>query len=116
MGRRLTHLPIRLRLTLAVATAMAVAFAALGTFILVQFRHDVLRTLDEGMRSRLRDVGTLAGTRSVGQIGRLAQVYGPDGTLRSTSSDLRRARLLSRRQAARAAARPVSVPRRSTPA
>src|SRR4051794_1142015 len=60
MPARLSGLPIRLRLTLTVATAMAVAFGALGIFIHEQFRRDVITTLDEGLRSRLRDVATLA--------------------------------------------------------
>src|SRR3954449_10292673 len=98
MGRRLTTLPIRVRLTLAVGGAMALAFAALGAFIYVQFRHDVLRTLDEGMRSRLRDVSTLAASRAeLAEIGfdRLAQLYDSDGRVVASSRDLRRGRLLT---------------------
>src|SRR5947208_3456688 len=58
--RALVALPIRLRLTLAFAAAMALAFGAVGTFIYVQFRDDLLHTLDAGLRDRLRDVTSLA--------------------------------------------------------
>src|SRR5690349_16614080 len=99
MAKRLSGLPIRLRLTLAVVTSMALVFAALGIFIYVQFRHDVLRTLDDGLQSRLRDVAALAHDQFPPDLDRLAQVYCANGVLLSTSKDLEGARLLTARAA-----------------
>jgi two-component system, OmpR family, sensor kinase len=87
MVRRLSGLPIRLRLTFAFATAMAVAFAALGTFIYVEFQGDQAATLDEGLRSRLRD---LAARSSDTPAGALAQ-SGTSGQRLLTPEEARRA-------------------------
>jgi signal transduction histidine kinase len=115
MARRLAGLPIRLRLTLAVTTAMAVAFGALGVFIYLQFRHDVLRTLDEGLRSRVRDVAALVRDDDRPRLDRLAQLYDAQGRRRFSSSDLDGGRLLTPAQARRAAVGPVTVERLRTP-
>ena len=115
MAGRLARLPIRLRLTLAVTTAMAVAFGALGIFIYLQFRHDVLRTLDEGLRSRARDVASLARDSERPRLDRLAQLYDPQGDRRFSSADLDGTRLLTPAQARRAAVGDVTVARLRTP-
>jgi signal transduction histidine kinase len=91
---------------------MAVAFGALGIFIYAQFRHDVLRTLDEGLRSRARDVASLARDDDRPRLDRLAQLYDPDGRVRVSSADLRGGRLLTVGQARRAAVGDVRVRRR----
>ena len=107
--RRLAALPIRVRLTLAFATVMAVAFAALGTFISLEFRRDQAATLDEGLAVRLRDVVASAtaasapasGDRSPGPLVQL----GDEGV-----------RLLGSREARRAAAgRTFTIDRRRLP-
>jgi signal transduction histidine kinase len=103
MARRLSGLPIRLRLTLAFVTVMALAFAGLGVFIYAEFRHDQSVTLDEGLHARLRDV---AADR---QVGNLAQRYGPHGAVIAGAG----ARLLTVAEARRAAAgATVTIPRR----
>ena len=84
MLRRLSRLPIRLRLTLAFATAMAIAFSALGVFIYVEFEKDQAATLDEGLQARLADL-----VRSDGPPGPLAQV-GAAGSALLTPAERRR--------------------------
>jgi signal transduction histidine kinase len=96
MLRRLSRLPIRLRLTLAFAAAMTVAFVALGFFIYVEFQQDQAATLDEGLRARLADL------RRSAAPGELAQVGG------------RGSRLLTAGEARRVArGRTITIPRRT---
>src|SRR4051794_34586951 len=85
MLRRLSRLPIRVRLTLAFATAMVVAFAAVGVFIYVEFEHDQATALDEGLRARLSDI-----VRSDAPPGPLAEL-GTAGTPLLTAAERRRA-------------------------
>src|SRR5918911_1387052 len=79
---RLTwHLPLRLRLTIAFAGVMAAMLAAAGVFLYVQFRRDLLSTIDAGLRARTGDiVATAVDETDPNQLlresdERLAQVY-----------------------------------------
>src|SRR4051794_11698244 len=106
LRRRLTGLPIRLRLTLAFAAAMAITLGALGIFILLVFRNDLRATLDEGLRARLQDVAAAPRAPDA-----LAQVYDARGTVVDGAT----VRLLSPAEARRAArGTTVTVGRRDT--
>ena len=119
---RLTwHLPLRLRLTIAFAGVMAAMLAAAGVFLYVQFRRDLLSTIDAGLRARTGDiVATAVDETDANQLlresdERLAQVYAVGGRVLASSRGLRGTRLLAPDEARRAAAAPVTVPARALP-
>ena len=53
------RLPIRLKLTLAFAGVMAMVLAATGLLVYLRLDSELDATLDNGLRSRASDVGTL---------------------------------------------------------
>jgi two-component system OmpR family sensor kinase len=67
------RLPIRARLTLVSTALMAVVLAALGAFLYLRFRADLIDAVDAGLRSRAETL--------VGRAGEAEAVLGGDGTL-----------------------------------
>jgi signal transduction histidine kinase len=99
-------LPIRVRLTLAFAVSMAIAFTVLGLFIHTQFRQDLERALDQGMRERFP-------VAEVAERGEFVQRYDAGGALVASSRDLAGRRLLTEAEARRAADRTLTIERRA---
>src|SRR5919206_284091 len=100
---------------------MAAMLAAAGVFLYVQFRRDLLSTIDAGLRARTGDiVATAVDETDPNQLlresdERLAQVYAVGGRVLASSRGLRGTRLLAPDEARRAAAAPVTVARRAPP-
>src|ERR671929_65625 len=98
---------------------MAAMLAAAGVFLYVQFRRDLLSTIDAGLRARTGDiVATAVDETDPNQLlresdERLAQVYAVGGRVLASSRGLRGTRLLAPDEARRAAAAPVTVARRA---
>jgi two-component system OmpR family sensor kinase len=107
-----SRLPTRLRLSLAFAATMALLLAALGAFLYLQVRSSLDEQLDGSLRAEAASVPAagLGGRRALVEEDKsIAQVLGPDGTVRSASP----ARL--RRPLAAPASRPHFVDEREVP-
>jgi two-component system OmpR family sensor kinase len=114
------RLSIRLRITLAFAGVMAILLAGLGLFIYLRFQDQLNETINNGLISRAKDVGTLVG-RSGGNLrggGNLpgedtfAQVLTPSGQVfGATTGTLSHNSLLTPQELRDAATRPIRVDR-----
>jgi signal transduction histidine kinase len=92
----LARLPIRAKLTLAYAGVIAVLFGAIGLFLYVEFKAGLDDGLNANLSARADDVAALArkdgvaaleGDRALLASGDLtAQVLGPDGAVRFSTS------------------------------
>lgn len=122
----MTRLPIRLRVTLAFAVVMALVLAALGLTLYLQFRDDLDRTVDQGLRSRAADVTALIKQADSGlnQAGRnplteqgagFAQILDSRGQIVDATPLIRNRPLLDRSQLSRGLAGSFTVDRGSLP-
>lgn len=101
-------LPIRARLTLFSALLMAVVLAAVGSFLYLRLRVDLLEAVDAGLRSRAETLlGSLESTDGSGleQASGLiepedafAQVFDPSGLVIASSPGLGGRRVLTARE------------------
>jgi two-component system, OmpR family, sensor kinase len=83
------RLPIRTRLTLVFAGMSLVVLAAAGAALLIGFRGELDRTIDQGLRSRAASirVDPLAGIAAIPEGDDVfAQLVRPDGTIESSSN------------------------------
>jgi signal transduction histidine kinase len=79
------RLPIRLRLTLGFAVAMALVLAAVGAFVYHRVGSELLATVDQTLVSQSEEALSHARVDvDAGGGATLAQVFGPDGSLRSS--------------------------------
>jgi signal transduction histidine kinase len=77
------RLPIRVRLTLGFAVAMAVVLAGVGAFVYQRVGSDLLGTVDQTLLSQSEEALSHARVDVDARGGAtLAQVFGPDGSLR----------------------------------
>ncbi len=114
------RLSIRLRITLAFAGVMAILLAGLGSFIYLRFQAQLNETINNGLISRAKDVGTLVG-RSGGNLkgggdvpgeDTFAQVLTPTGhVFGATAAPLSHSPLLSPRELQEATTMPIRVDR-----
>jgi two-component system, OmpR family, sensor kinase len=114
------RLSIRLRITLAFAGVMAILLAGLGLFIYLRFQDQLNETINNGLISRAKDVGTLVG-RSGGSLrggGNLpgedtfAQVLTPNGhVFGATTAPLSHSPLLTPQELRDATTMPIRVDR-----
>jgi len=122
----MTRLPIRLRVTLAFAVVMALVLAAMGLTLYLQFRADLDRTVDQGLRSRAADVTALIKQADSGlnQAGRsplteqaqgFAQILDAQGNVVDSTPLIRNRPLLGRRQLSRGLSGSFSVDRGPLP-
>lgn len=88
------RLPIRARLTVVTGALMAVLLVALGTFLYLRLRADLVATVDAGLRSRAETLleaaesGPLAGGELIEASEAFAQVLGADGRVLQSSPGL----------------------------
>ncbi len=111
----MSRIPIRIRITIAFAGAMALLLTALGLFIYLRFGDQLDHTIDQGLRSRAKEVSALA-RDSDGALGAaggelliesdesFAQVQLPSGRVVDSSSQLGDQPLLGPSELERAAA------------
>jgi signal transduction histidine kinase len=94
---RLSHLPVRIRVTLAFGAAMAVVLGATGLFLYLRLDSELNATIDQGLRSRADDIGVLIRTepeivRGRGPVSRqgenLAQIMDSTGRIVDASTGL----------------------------
>jgi signal transduction histidine kinase len=79
------RLPIRVRLTLGFAAAMAVVLAAVGTFVYHRVGNELLATVDQTLAAQSKEALSHARVDvDAGGGATLAQVFAPDGSLRSS--------------------------------
>jgi signal transduction histidine kinase len=79
------RLPIRLRLTLGFAVAMAVVLAVVGAFVYHRVGSELLATVDQTLVAQSEEALSHARVDvDAGGGATLAQVFGPDGSLRSS--------------------------------
>jgi len=114
------RLPIRIRLTLAFTVVMALVLVAVGLFVYSRVGSDLDSALNTSLRTRADDLAAAAGDpgslvpdqdRLVARDESLAQVIGPDGGVRYSSTGLGRTRILSAEELARARRGPLFVDR-----
>jgi two-component system, OmpR family, sensor kinase len=106
---RYARLPIRARLTIAFVGVMAAVLAAAGVYLYAQFRADLDAQINNSLRVEGQDVEALVdagGPHAVADSDApFAQVYSAAGTLLTTTRKPSGFRLLSVKQAIRAATR-----------
>src|SRR5581483_2537785 len=100
--RRMSRLPIRLRLTLAFAAAMAVLLAGLAFLLLHHLAASLDRTLDQGLRARAADVSAIVQQSDTGLR---------EAATSPVASSKSFAQILDARQLARARSAPLLVER-----
>jgi two-component system OmpR family sensor kinase len=117
-----TRLPIRLKVTLAFALVMALVLTGIGVFVYLQFRAELDRTLDQGLRSRADDVSGVARQadgdlpragrgRLVEQGESFAQIVDARGGIVDSTPQLGNRQVLSAEELRRARARTIFVER-----
>src|SRR5262249_12611464 len=109
-GRRMSRVPIRLRLTLAFAGVMAILLAALGYFVYARFDNELSEQVDQSLRTHGDDIAALVAKHDLRRSGSLlgreesfAQVLTADGRIYATTDQLAQHPQLSAAEAARAA-------------
>jgi signal transduction histidine kinase len=95
---RLSHLPVRIRVTLAFGAAMAVVLGATGLFLYLRLDSELNATIDQGLRSRADDIAALLRTEPAesvrgrgpvsGQGESLAQIMDSNGRILDASAGL----------------------------
>src|SRR5439155_1412762 len=119
-GRRMSRVPLRLRLTAAFAIGMAIVLAAAGFLLFHHLASSLDRTLDQGLRARAADVSALvsqadSGLRESqlkpGAANGFAQVLDARGRIFDQSPGVGRNPLLTQDQLARARRAPLLVGR-----
>jgi two-component system OmpR family sensor kinase len=97
------RLPIRLRLALVFTLSMALLLAAAGAFLYVRLGAELLRTIDSALLSEADAVAAgigqqgaafSGGPRATRGLAPVAQVLGPGGTVRESSSSVASAPLV----------------------
>ena len=58
-GKHVSRIPIRIKVTTAFAIALAIVLAGIGSFLYLQFRAGLDRSIDQGLRTRAGDVTAL---------------------------------------------------------
>lgn len=120
MGRPMSRIPVRIRLTLAFALAMALVLAALGGFLYFRLRSTLDEQITVGLRAHAEAVAALVrrggelggGGRLVEESETVSQVIGADGRVTDASlPPLRSKPLLSQAELDRARRKTVSVGR-----
>ena len=118
LGRRLSRLPIRVRLTLAFSGVIALVLLVAGFFLAREFERDLDHSIDEAQRAQAQDIVALVETApspaavlSSGE--RYAQVFAADGELLASTLPARRGPLLDPGEVHTATRTPVPVERRS---
>jgi two-component system OmpR family sensor kinase len=118
MGRDVSRLPIRLRVTLAFAAVMAVVLGATGGFLYLRMASELNATIDRGLRSRVSDLTALvresdSGLAQSRQLGDddVAQILAASGTIIDSPSGLHDRPLLNTGAAQRAAHRSLVMER-----
>jgi signal transduction histidine kinase len=97
-----SRLPIRVRLTLGFAAAMAIVLAAVGLFVYQRVANELLGTVDQTLLGQAREAIGTAGKvdTDTGSGPTLAQLFAPDGRLRTSQPAMRP--LVSRQEIAEA--------------
>jgi signal transduction histidine kinase len=115
--RRLTRLPIRIRLTLGFALAMALVLAALGTVLYLRMDSALDAAASRSLRTRADDVAALVGRSGGGDLDRqgIAQVLGRDGAMIDSTQEAGASPLITRPEATRARTGDVVIERRLLP-
>jgi signal transduction histidine kinase len=118
--RRLSHLPVRVRVTLAFAGAMALVLGATGLFLYLRLGSELDATIDQGLRSRAADLASLVrregGRAPLAARGEnLAQVIDSSGRVLDGSPGLRDRPLLRGAALRRALRGPVVFERGPIP-
>jgi hypothetical protein len=109
----MSRIPIRLKVTAAFAMALAIVLAGIGSFLYLQFRAGIDRSIDQGLRTRAGDVTALLKQADTGltQSGSspltsrgesFAQVVTPDDRIFDSTPLIKSAPLLDRTQLNRA--------------
>jgi two-component system, OmpR family, sensor kinase len=114
------RLSIRLRITLAFAGVMAILLAGLGLFIYLRFQGQLNETINNGLISRAKDVGTLVDRSGANLKGggnlpgedTFAQVLTPSGQVfGATAAPLSHGSLLSPQELREATTKPIRFDR-----
>ncbi|MGI9658238.1 MAG: hypothetical protein ACR2OD_04965, partial [Gaiellaceae bacterium] len=115
----MNQLSIRLRLTLVFAGAMAVVLAAVGTFLYFRLESELNRAINDGLRSRAADIGSLLQSGAAGLDGvqgidsltddSFTQILDADGGVLAASSGFADEPTLTNAQLERALSSPLMV-------
>jgi signal transduction histidine kinase len=119
MGRTVSRLPIRLRVTLAFAVVMAVVLGATGLFLYLRMAAELDATINHGLRSRVADLTALVRQSDSGlaesplREDDVAQILAASGAILDSPRALRKP-LLTGPEAGRAARAAMHVARDDT--
>jgi signal transduction histidine kinase len=115
-----SRIPIRWKVTTAFAIALAIVLAGIGSFLYLQFRAGLDRSIDQGLRTRSGDVTALvqqadsglkqSGTSPLTARGEsFAQILAANGRIFDSTPLIKAAPILDRAQVSRALRGPVLV-------
>ena len=118
--RTVSRIPIRWKVTTAFAIALAIVLAGIGSFLYLQFRAGLDRSIDQGLRTRSGDVTALvqqadsglkqSGTSPLTARGEsFAQILAANGRIFDSTPLIKAAPILDRAQVSRALRGPVLV-------
>jgi two-component system, OmpR family, sensor kinase len=116
-----SRIPIRIKVTMAFAIALAIVLAGIGSFLYLEFRAGLDRSIDQGLRTRAGDVTALVKQADTGltQSGAspltargesFAQILTASGQIFDSTPLIKTAAILNAAQVSRALHGPVLLP------